>query len=131
MLEGLSRTGRLINCAAIILFLAFASLASAPITHIKVLATGLGLGILVDATIIRGLLVPSVVVILGEANWWMPEGLARSCASRPERLAPSGHVASIDTPMTQVSVEGGNYQIVTRADGSSHIASPAVTSNAS
>jgi putative drug exporter of the RND superfamily len=77
VVEGVSRTGRLITCAALILFLAFASLASAPVTDIKVLATGLGIGILLDATIIRMLLVPSVVVLLGRANWWYPDRLAR------------------------------------------------------
>ena len=55
MVEGLGRTGRLVTCAALILFLAFASLASAPDTDIKVLATGLGAGILLDATVVRGL----------------------------------------------------------------------------
>ena len=77
VVEGLGRTGRLITCAALILFLAFASLASAPITDIKVLATGLGIGILLDATVVRALLVPSIVVLLGDVNWWFPPWLAR------------------------------------------------------
>jgi putative drug exporter of the RND superfamily len=51
VIEGLRRTGRLVTSAALILFLAFASLASAPNTDIKVLATGLEVGILLDATI--------------------------------------------------------------------------------
>ena len=54
-----------------------ASLASAPITDIKVLATGLGIGILLDATVVRALLVPSIVVLLGDVNWWFPPWLAR------------------------------------------------------
>jgi putative drug exporter of the RND superfamily len=82
VVEGLSRTGRLITCAALILFLAFASLASAPITDIKVLATGLGIGILLDATIVRAMLVPAVVVLLGRANWWYPDRLARVLRTR-------------------------------------------------
>ncbi|HLK45158.1 MAG TPA: MMPL family transporter, partial [Acidimicrobiales bacterium] len=86
VVEGLGRTGRLITCAALILFLAFASLASAPVTDIKVLATGLGVGILLDATIVRALLVPSVVVLLGRANWWMPGWLATALRVRePEQ----------------------------------------------
>ena len=60
-MEGLGRTGRLVTSAALILFLAFASLASAPDTDIKVLATGLGAGILLDATVVRALLVPALV----------------------------------------------------------------------
>lgn len=56
LVEGLARTGRLVSCAALILFLAFASLASGPSTDLKVLATGLGVGIPLDATLIRALL---------------------------------------------------------------------------
>lgn len=77
VVEGLGRTGRLVTSAALILFLAFASLASAPLTDIKVLATGLGVGILLDATVVRALLVPALVTLFGGANWWMPRRLAR------------------------------------------------------
>jgi RND superfamily putative drug exporter len=66
-----------VTSAALILFLAFASLASAPNTGIKVLATGLGVGILLDATLIRALLLPALVSLLGPLNWWMPRSLAR------------------------------------------------------
>ena len=76
VVEGLGRTGRLVTSAALILFLAFASLASAPVTDIKVLATGLGVGILLDATVVRALLVPALVALLGRWNWWMPGRLA-------------------------------------------------------
>jgi RND superfamily putative drug exporter len=77
VVEGIGRTGRLVTSAALILFLAFASLASAPDTDIKVLATGLGVGILLDATIVRALLVPALVATFGRLNWWMPEPIAR------------------------------------------------------
>jgi putative drug exporter of the RND superfamily len=77
VVEGLGRTGRLVTSAALILFLAFASLASAPNTEIKVLATGLGFGILLDATLIRALLLPAVVSLLGAWNWWLPRPVAR------------------------------------------------------
>jgi RND superfamily putative drug exporter len=72
VVEGLGRTGRLVTSAAMILFLAFASLASAPVTDLKVMATGLGVGILLDATVVRALLVPALVAMLGRWNWWMP-----------------------------------------------------------
>jgi RND superfamily putative drug exporter len=74
IVEGLGRTGRLVTSAALILFLAFASLAAAPDTDVKVLATGLGVGILLDATIVRALLVPALVSLLGRWNWWFPSG---------------------------------------------------------
>jgi RND superfamily putative drug exporter len=84
--EGLGRTGRLVTSAALILFLAFASLASAPDTDIKVLATGLGVGILLDATVVRALLVPALVSVFGKWNWWMPPWVARILAvgAKPE-----------------------------------------------
>ena len=74
---GLARTGRLVTSAALILFLAFAALASGPETDVKVLATGLAAGILIDATVIRAMLVPAVVSLMGRWNWWLPEGAAR------------------------------------------------------
>ncbi len=77
VIEGLGRTGRLVTSAALILFLAFASLASAPDTDIKVLATGLGAGILLDATVVRALLLPALVSLFGRWNWWMPRPVAR------------------------------------------------------
>lgn len=77
VVTGLGRTGRLVTSAALILFLAFASLASAPNTDIKVLATGLGAGILLDATVVRALLLPSLVSLMGKWNWWFPTPVAR------------------------------------------------------
>ena len=86
LMEGLGRTGRLVTSAALILFLAFISLASAPLTDVKILATGLGIGILLDATIIRALLVPSLVVLFGRRNWWFPAALNDCCLiSAPPR----------------------------------------------
>jgi RND superfamily putative drug exporter len=74
---GLGRTGRLVTSAALILFLAFVALGASPGTEIKVLATGLAAGILLDATVVRALVVPALVVMFGRANWWMPPWLAR------------------------------------------------------
>ncbi|HTV10270.1 MAG TPA: MMPL family transporter [Acidimicrobiales bacterium] len=89
VVEGLGRTGRLVTCAALILFLAFMSLASAPDTDIKVLATGLGAGIVLDATIVRGFLVPALVALLGRWNWWMPHPVRRALLLRPEKKTVS------------------------------------------
>jgi RND superfamily putative drug exporter len=83
LVEGLARTGRLVTSAALILFLAFVSLASAPLTDVKIMATGLGIGILLDATIIRALFVPSMVVLFGRVNWWFPRPLARLLIVKP------------------------------------------------
>jgi putative drug exporter of the RND superfamily len=83
IVEGLGRTGRLVTSAALILFLSFASLASAPDTDVKVLATGLGVGILLDATLVRALLVPALVSLLGRWNWWFPRPVARALRVMP------------------------------------------------
>jgi putative drug exporter of the RND superfamily len=88
--EGLGRTGRLVTSAALILFLAFASLASAPDTDVKVLATGLGAGILLDATVVRALLVPALVSLFGKWNWWLPRPVARILAFRTGSGGSSG-----------------------------------------
>jgi len=76
--EGLGRTGRLVTSAAAILMLSFLSMSTGPQTDLKILATGLGAGILIDAVVIRCLLVPAMVALFGRANWWMPSGLAKA-----------------------------------------------------
>ncbi|GAB3244850.1 MMPL family transporter [Kineosporia babensis] len=86
--EGLGRTGRLITSAALILFFAFAALAATPDTAIKVAATALGVGILLDATVVRMLLVPALVSLFGRYNWWLPAGLARILMVEPSPLRP-------------------------------------------
>ncbi|MCW2986149.1 MAG: rane protein, partial [Conexibacter sp.] len=83
VVRGIGRTGRLVTSAAIILFLAFVSMASGPETDIKVLATGLAAGILLDATVIRALLVPAVVSLFGRWNWALPAGAARVLRVEP------------------------------------------------
>ncbi len=70
--DGVARTGRLVTSAALILFLAFIALSRVPSTDVKILATALALGIVVDATIVRGVLAPALVSALGPANWWWP-----------------------------------------------------------
>jgi RND superfamily putative drug exporter len=88
VITGLGRTGRLVTSAALILFFAFIALATAPGTDIKVLGTALGVGILIDATIVRALLVPALVSAFGRWNWWLPTGLATVLRVAPSPLAP-------------------------------------------
>ena len=87
VVTGLGRTGRLVTSAALILFFAFAALASAPGTDIKVLGTALGVGILIDATLVRALLVPAAVSLLGRWNWWLPAWLAHLLRVAPSPLS--------------------------------------------
>jgi RND superfamily putative drug exporter len=76
--DDLGRTGRLVTSAAAILMLSFLSMSSGPQTDLKILATGLGAGILVDALVVRCLLVPAMVALFGRANWWLPGWLGRA-----------------------------------------------------
>jgi RND superfamily putative drug exporter len=91
VVRGIGRTGRLVTSAALILFLAFTSMASGPETDVKMFATGLGAGILLDATVIRALIVPAVISLMGRWNWWLPRWPARVLRvepSLPSRVAP-------------------------------------------
>ncbi|MGL4173016.1 MAG: MMPL family transporter [Actinomycetota bacterium] len=90
VITGLGRTGRLVTSAALILFFSFAALASAPGTDIKVFATALGVGILLDATIVRALLVPALVSLFGRWNWWLPTWLAKILRVEPSPLVWPG-----------------------------------------
>jgi RND superfamily putative drug exporter len=83
VIEGMARTGRLVTSAALILFLAFVALSTGPGTDLKVFASALGFGILLDATVVRSLLVPALVSAFGSWNWWMPTWLARVLRVRP------------------------------------------------
>ncbi|MDO9378369.1 MAG: MMPL family transporter [Nocardioidaceae bacterium] len=78
VVDGISRTGRLVTSAALILFLAFVALSTVPSIDVKILATALALGIAIDALVVRALLAPALVAVLGRANWTMPRGLARA-----------------------------------------------------
>ncbi|GAB3349696.1 MMPL family transporter [Modestobacter lapidis] len=72
--HGVSHTGRLVTSAALILFLAFVALSTVPVVDVKIFATTLALGILLDATVVRGVLTPALVAGFGEFNWWWPFG---------------------------------------------------------
>jgi RND superfamily putative drug exporter len=88
VIDGLGRTGRLVTSGALILFFAFIALASGPETDIKVIGTGLAAGILLDATVVRMLLVPALVSLFGRWNWWLPALPARLLRVQPSFPAP-------------------------------------------
>jgi RND superfamily putative drug exporter len=102
VVTGLGRTGRLVTSAALILFFSFAALASSPGTDIKVLGTALGVGILIDATIVRALLVPALVSLFGRWNWWLPGGLARVLRVEPSPVAEGSEPSVPDRTRTPV-----------------------------
>ena len=88
VITGIGRTGRLVTSAALILFFSFSAIATSPGTDTKVLGTALGVGILIDATIVRALLVPALVSVFGRWNWWLPAWLARVLFVEPSPLQP-------------------------------------------
>ena len=85
IITGIGRTGRLVTSAALILFLAFMALGATPETTVRIFATGLAAGILLDATVVRALLVPALVALFGKWNWWMPAWAAKLLRVKPSR----------------------------------------------
>ena len=84
---GLARTGKLVTSGALVLMCAFLVLSTGPGFLIKELAIGLAAGIIFDATVVRALLVPALMRLLGDANWWMPAWAHRPLLIRaPEEL---------------------------------------------
>jgi uncharacterized membrane protein YdfJ with MMPL/SSD domain len=74
---GLERTGRIITAAALLFAVAIGAFATSKLAFIKELGVGTALVVLIDATVIRALLVPSLMVLLGRWNWWAPKPLRR------------------------------------------------------
>lgn len=70
---GLQRSGRIITAAALILAVTFGAFASSGVSIMKMLGLGIAFAILLDATVVRGLLVPAIMRLMGSANWWAPK----------------------------------------------------------
>ena len=77
IVAGMARTGRLVTCAALILMVTFLSLSIDPNQIVKISSTTLAVGVIMDALIIRSLVVPALVSLMGRWNWWMPAGWVR------------------------------------------------------
>jgi RND superfamily putative drug exporter len=75
--EGLARTARVITAAAAIMVAVFGAFILSPDIPIKLIGVGLASAIFIDATIVRMVLVPAVMQLLGERNWWLPQWLGR------------------------------------------------------
>jgi RND superfamily putative drug exporter len=75
--SGLERTGRLITGAAAIMFVVFMAFGLAEVVIIKAIGIGLAIAVAIDATIVRSLIVPAVMRLLGDVNWWAPRPLRR------------------------------------------------------
>src|SRR5205807_4650490 len=86
--HGLARTGKLVTSAALVLCLAFFVLSTSPGTDIKQFGIGLSAGIVFDATVIRALLVPAIMRLLGRWSWYLPSWAARPLRTRPSTPLP-------------------------------------------
>jgi putative drug exporter of the RND superfamily len=86
---GLARTGKLVTSAALVLMFAFFVLSTSPGTDVKQFGIGLAAGIIFDATVVRALLVPSIMAVAGRWNWWLPQPLARALMVRARPPAPA------------------------------------------
>ena len=84
---GLERTGRIVTAAAIIMVAAFSGFVAGSIVGLQQFGLGLAVAIFVDATIVRALLVPSLMAVFGRWNWWLPVRVARIVRVEPSPLA--------------------------------------------
>jgi RND superfamily putative drug exporter len=75
--RGLAGTGRVVTSAALIMVAVFLSFVASPVPSLKMLGLGLATAIAIDATVIRMVLLPATMALLGKANWWLPEWLER------------------------------------------------------
>jgi RND superfamily putative drug exporter len=80
--RGLERSGRIVTSAALVVVVVAGSFAFADIVLIKALGVGMAIAIALDATVVRALLVPATMRLLGRWNWWMPDRLERVMANR-------------------------------------------------
>lgn len=87
--QGLQRTGRIVSAAAIILVAAFSGFLFGSLVAFQQFGLGLAAGILIDATLIRMILVPAYMRIAGNVNWYLPTWLARILRVEPSPLRPS------------------------------------------
>jgi RND superfamily putative drug exporter len=86
---GLERTGRIVTAAAIVMVAAFSGFIAGRIVGLQEFGFGLAVAIFVDATIVRALLVPSLMALFGRWNWWLPPRIARLVRVRPSPLEPA------------------------------------------
>ncbi len=100
---GLERTGRIVTAASALLAFVFAAFATSGISFIKMFGVGLAMAVVVDATLVRGVLVPAFMKLAGRANWWAPAPLRRF----HDRYGVSEHLADEPVDVAAVGVAVG------------------------
>jgi RND superfamily putative drug exporter len=112
---GISNSAGVVTSAALIMVAVFSVLATLPIVDTKTLGIGLAAAVLIDATVVRGILLPACLVLLGERSWslprwlgWLPGGGARYGAGVPAGPAPAGPVRPGSEPIAMVTAKDGS-----------------------
>jgi putative drug exporter of the RND superfamily len=111
VVDGLAGTGRVITAAAAIMVAVFAAFIPSPEVFLKVIGVGMAAAIAIDATVVRLLLVPAVMHLLGRANWWLPRWLDRRLPQlhvegRPEQYLPATTIPSQDADRRELEPAG-------------------------
>src|SRR5205807_7828667 len=105
--DGLASTARVITAAAAIMIAVFMSFVLGDVRVLKLLGLGLATAILVDATIVRMVLVPATMELLGNANWWLPRWLdrivPRISVEAPPEVVPAPALASVESSGSPVA----------------------------
>jgi RND superfamily putative drug exporter len=96
---GLARTARVVTAAALIMSISFAALIAAQVSFMRMMGVGMTLAVLADATLVRMLLVPAFMHVLGRWNWWAPKPLARLHERIGISEAPDEDVSSVTEPV--------------------------------
>jgi RND superfamily putative drug exporter len=100
---GIRSTAGVVTSAAIIMVAVFAVFGTLSVQQFKQLAVGLAISVLIDATVIRAVLLPSVMVLLGDRNWYLPRWLARFTAGGAGRRPPlAGHPGRVEPGLQRV-----------------------------
>jgi RND superfamily putative drug exporter len=90
---GLERTGVIVTAAAIIMVAAFSGFVAGSVVGLQQFGLGLAVAVFVDVTIVRALLVPSLMALFGRWNWWLPERVAHLVRVEPSPLEQPGTAA--------------------------------------
>ncbi len=85
---GLARSGRVVTAAAAIMIVAFAGFVTGRVVGLQQLGFGLAVGVLLDATLVRMVVLPSLMAVIGRWNWWLPTRVARIARVAPSPLRP-------------------------------------------
>jgi RND superfamily putative drug exporter len=85
---GLARSGRVVTAAAAIMIVAFAGFVTGRVAGLQQLGFGLAVGVLLDATLVRMIVLPSLMAVIGRWNWWLPPRIARIARVEPSPLRP-------------------------------------------